>query len=161
MIIQIPIIFSLFFVIRKMALDGVIDGNLLYSIIPNPGEMNMNFLGLFDVSKSAASALQAGMYLTLLFPVLAGITQFFQARYAMPTPPKRAENTKDINFKDEMMRGMHIQMRYVMPVMTFFISFGFPSVIAIYWTISNLFAIGQEIYIRKKVRLEKNNQDNQ
>jgi YidC/Oxa1 family membrane protein insertase len=105
----------------------------------------MNFLGLIDVSQSKV----------FILAFIAGLTQFFQAKYAMPEfkKPETKSNSKEISFKDEMMKGMHVQVRYVLPVLTFFISYSLISVIAIYWTISNLFAIGQEFYIRKRVKL--------
>ena len=141
--IQIPVIFALYFAILKGL--PVIKTNILYSFIPAPQNINMHFLGLVDVSKSKV----------FILALIAGITQFFQARLAMPTPIKSKTDTdsKEISFKDEMMKGMHIQIRYVMPLFTFFIAYSLISVVAIYWTISNLFAIGQEYYIRKKVKI--------
>ena len=87
--------------------------------------------------------------------LIAAVTQFYQAKLAMPAfkPVKKETESKEISFKEEMMKGMHIQIRYILPTLTFFIAYGLVSVIAIYWTVSNLFAIGQEFYIRKKVKL--------
>jgi YidC/Oxa1 family membrane protein insertase len=141
--IQIPVIFALYFAIWKGL--PIIKSDILYSFIKNPELVSMNFLGLIDVSQSKVFVLA----------FIAGLTQFFQAKYAMPEfkKPETKSDSKEISFKDEMMKGMHVQVRYVLPVLTFFISYGLISVIAIYWTISNLFAIGQEFYIRKRVKL--------
>ena len=141
--IQIPVIFALYFAILKGL--PLIKTDILYSFVKNPDVLNMNFLGIIDVSKSKV----------LILALIAGITQFFQAKYAMPDF-KKVEAKKDdgqISFKDEMMKGMHVQVRYVLPVLTFFISYGLVSVISIYWSISNLFAIGQEYYIRKRIKI--------
>ena len=140
--IQIPVIFALYFSILKGL--PVIHTNILYSFIHAPENINMHFLGLIDVSKNKV----------FILALLAGVTQFFQARLAMPAFTPTKTDSKEISFKDEMMKGMHIQVRYILPVITFFISYGLVSVIAIYWTISNIFAIAQEYYIRKKVRLQ-------
>ena len=140
--IQIPVIFALYFAILKGLPN--IHTDILYSFIPAPKNINMNFFGLIDVSKNKV----------FILALLAGITQFFQARLAMPSFAPAKTDSKEVSFKDEMMRGMHIQVRYILPVVTFFISYGLVSVIAIYWTISNMFAIAQEYYIRKKVRLQ-------
>ena len=140
--IQIPVIFALYFAILKGL--PVIHTNILYSFIHAPENINMHFLGLIDVSKNKV----------FILALLAGITQFFQARLAMPSFEPVKTDSNEVSFKDEMMRGMHIQVRYILPAVTFFISYGLVSVIAIYWTISNIFAIAQEYYIRKKVRLQ-------
>jgi len=141
--IQIPVIFALYFAIWKGL--PVIKSDILYSFVPNPEMVNMNFLGIIDISQSKVFVLA----------LIAGITQFFQAKYAMPNLKKPEEKKKPQNpsFKDEMMKGMHVQIRYVLPVLTFFIAYSLISVIAIYWTISNLFAISQEYYIKKRIKI--------
>lgn len=141
--IQIPVIFALYFAIWKGL--PVIKTDVLYSFIPNPEQISMNFLGLIDVSQSKV----------FILALIAGVSQFFQAKLAMPNfkKPETKTGSKEISFKDEMMKGMHVQIRYVLPVITFFISYSLISVIAIYWTVSNIFAIGQEYYIRKRVKI--------
>ncbi len=141
--IQIPVIFALYFAIWKGL--PVIKTDILYSFISNPSQISMNFLGLIDVSQSKV----------FILALIAGITQFYQAKLAMPALIKKetSSDSKEISFKDEMMKGMHVQVRYVLPVITFFIAYGLISVVAIYWTISNIFAIGQEYYIRKRIKL--------
>jgi len=141
--IQIPVIFALYFAIWKGL--PVIKTDVLYSFIPNPDQISMNFLGLIDVSQSKV----------FILALIAGVSQFFQAKLAMPNfkKPETKTGSKEISFKDEMMKGMHVQIRYVLPVITFFISYSLISVIAIYWTVSNIFAIGQEYYIRKRVKI--------
>lgn len=138
--VQIPVIFALYFAILKGL--PTIHTDVLYSFIHAPEHINMNFLGIVDVSKNKV----------IILALFAGITQFFQAKYSMPTPLKVQNDSKEVSFKDEMMKGMHIQVMYILPIMTFFISYGLVSVVAIYWTISNMFAIAQEFYIRKKVK---------
>lgn len=139
--IQIPVIFALYFAIWKGL--PVIKTEILYSFVKNPSQISMNFLGLIDVSQSKV----------FILALIAGITQFYQAKLAMPDIKKPSEpNSKDVSFKDEIMKGMHIQIRYVLPLLTFFIAYGLISVIAIYWTVSNLFAISQEYYIRKQIK---------
>ena len=98
----------------------------------------MNFLGFIDVSKKS-----------IMFAVLAGATQFFQIKYSLP-PMK--ERTGKASLKEDLARSFHIQMRYVMPIIVFSIAYAISAAVAIYWTTSNLFAIGQEIYVRKKIK---------
>ncbi|MEK7070126.1 MAG: YidC/Oxa1 family membrane protein insertase [Patescibacteria group bacterium] len=131
--IQIPIIFALY----KVFLGGV-NFNIehLYSFITAPEFVNVNFLGILDVSKTS-----------YVMPFLAAITQFFQMKLAIP-PIKKHEmgNT----FKDNLAKSMNVQMRYVMPVFIFFIGLKLSSAIAIYWTTMNVFAIVHEAIVRKK-----------
>jgi len=54
---------------------------------------------------------------------------------------------------------MQLQMKYIMPIIIFVIAYGLLSAVALYWTTSNLFMIGQELYLRKtttKAPLTKN-----
>jgi membrane protein insertase Oxa1/YidC/SpoIIIJ len=52
--------------------------------------------------------------------------------------------------KEELSRSMNLQMRYVMPIITGVIAFSISGAVALYWTTSNIFAIGQELYLRRK-----------
>jgi YidC/Oxa1 family membrane protein insertase len=65
-ILQIPIIFALYFIFLKGGLPKI-DTSLLYSFVPIPATVNMNFLGLLDISKANAIA-----------AILVGLSQFFQ-----------------------------------------------------------------------------------
>lgn len=134
-LIQLPIIFALYFVFLRSGLP-VINVDLLYSFIPKPDVIDMNFLGLIDITtKSSVLAL------------CAGISSFIQMRFTAPPIQKKKEGSSD--FRDELARNMSIQMRYVFPVMVFFISFTISGVVALYWTTSNVFTILQELLLKK------------
>ena len=133
--IQIPIIFALYWVFYKGGLPSV-TADILYSFVSVPEKIDMLFLGVLDITKKS-----------LVLALLTAITQYFQIRYSMPALP--VSNSTTPSFKDDFMKSMNIQMRYGMPVIVFFAAYGFSSVIALYWVTSNLFAIGQELYIRR------------
>lgn len=131
--IQIPIIFALY----KVFLGGVnFDSTHLYSFVTIPDFINVNFLGIFDISQKG-----------YVFPFLAAMTQFFQMKLAIP-PIKKQEmgNT----FKDNLAKSMNVQMRYIMPVFILFIGLKLSSAIALYWTTMNVFAIVHETIVRRK-----------
>lgn len=131
-LIQIPIIFALYFVFSR----GLkLDPSTLYSFVPAPEHLNTMFLGLIDITQKSA-----------LLAVLAGITQYFQAKL-MPHPPGSG---KEGSFAESFTKGMHIQMKYVFPVMMAFIAYSISGVVALYFITSNIFAIGQQIYVDKK-----------
>jgi len=135
MILQIPIIFGLFFVTKDAALYGI-DPNLLYSFIPFPEVVTTLFLGAFSV---------AGSSLTLA--VLAGISQYAYAHYAVPVPKKKA--AKDASMQDEFGRAMALQMRYLFPFIIMFVGFA-SGAVALYLIASNMFMFIQQLFIRKK-----------
>lgn len=139
-IIQIPIFIALALMFSKNAL-ATIDPNLLYSFISVPDFINQQFFSL-DISQKS-----------IVLGALAGILQFFQIQYSLPAL-KKVDTTKPQNFKDDLARSMHIQMKFVLPVIVFIASLGFSAAMSIYWIISTLFTLGQEVYFRKTIKKE-------
>jgi len=136
--IQLPIIFALY----RIFYNGFspIHLDLLYSFIHAPESINTLFLGLIDVaSKSWFMAL------------LAAASQFFQIQLSSPKLPPRKEKP---SFSDDFARNMQVQMKYILPVMIFFISAHIASALALYWTTSNFFTIGQELVVRRQLAKE-------
>ncbi len=134
-LIQIPIIFALYYVFWK----GInFDNGILYSFIQAPEHINMNFLGLLDIGGKS-----------ILLAILAGVSQFFQAYY-MPKPPAPTSAGGKGNFQESFARSMHMQMKYVFPFIVAFIAYSVSGAVALYWITSNVFAIGQQIYSNKK-----------
>ncbi len=141
-LLQLPVIFGLYWVFFRGGLPSV-DASLLYPLIPFPETVNMRFLGLIDMAGKSA-----------LLAFLAGFTQFLQARYAMPAPPQKKEG-EERTFKDDLAHTMHLQMRYVLPIVVAFIAYTISAAVALYWTTSNLFTLAQEWYMRARVKREK------
>jgi len=136
-LIQLPIIFSLYYVFFRSGLPDL-NMDLLYSFVPRPETINMNFLGLIDITeKSVALAL------------LAGISSYFQA---LVVSPKLGPKGPNPSFQDDLARGMSMQMKYIFPVIVFFISITVSGVVALYWFTSNVFTIFQELYIRRTTK---------
>ena len=136
-LIQIPIILGLYYVFFKGGLP-TINTDWLYSFVAAPDKVNMLFLGLLDISKKS-----------IFLALLAGVSQFFQAKLAMPPiKPRGAEP----DFKADLARSMGLQMRYIFPVVVVFIAYSISGAIALYWTTSNIFAIGQELIIRRQLK---------
>ena len=137
-LVQIPVIFGLYWVFLRGGLPEI-NMDILYSFISAPEKINMNFLGLIDVAKKS-----------VFLALLAGGTQYFQIKYSLP--PMKARQEGKASLKEDLARSFHIQMRYVMPIIVFSIAYAISAAVAIYWTTSNLFAIGQEIYVRKTIK---------
>ena len=134
-LIQIPIIFALYYVFLK----GVnIQSELLYPFINAPEHINMIFLGVLDIGKKS-----------IILAILAGISQYFQAHF-MPKPAVSQSQGNKSSFQENFTKNMHKQMKYVFPFVVAFIAYSVSGAVALYWVTSNIFAIGQQIYANKK-----------
>jgi len=137
--IQIPVVIALYYVFFNGGLP-LVDASLLYSFVSPPETMDMHFIGIDIAGKS------------LLLAILVGITQYFQGRLALP-PPKPRSATPSLG--EDLAHGMHLQMKYMMPVFMAFVSYAVSGAVALYFITSNVFTIGQELYIRGKFTREK------
>lgn len=132
-LIQIPIIFALYYVFRQ----GLnFDPANLYSFIKAPEKVNMVFLGILDLGSKS-----------LFLAILAGVSQYFQARL-MPKPEPNTATAG--SFQDSFQKSMQVQMKYVFPFLVAFIAYSVSGAIALYWVTSNIFAVFQQIYLNKK-----------
>lgn len=130
LLIQLPILFGLYFVLQK----GISQPEHLYSFLSTDSLHNM-LLGLLDITKPF-----------LPFAILAGITQAIQA-FLTPIQQPAAGDT---GFQSQMVKTMAIQTRYVLPIIIIFIASNLAAAVALYWVVANLFSIGQELYFKKK-----------
>ncbi len=138
--LQIPIIFALYYSVYTGG--GIklpeINTNILYSFIPVPTDVNMFFLSLVDISEKS-----------LVLAILAGLAQFLQINFTLPKTPPR-DQSKPMEFKDEVMANMQFSMRYFMPLVIVIVSYSLSAIIALYFLVSSLIAVAQEAYIKKK-----------
>ncbi len=133
-LIQIPIIFALYYVFLK----GInFESGALYSFIHVPPHINTLFLGLIDITKKS-----------LALAILAGVSQYLQAHY-MPKLPAPATSGGS-SFQESFAKSMHLQMKYIFPFVVAFIAYSISGAVALYWITSNLFMVGQQLYIKKK-----------
>ena len=137
--LQIPIIIALYLSVYSgggVALPEI-NVELLYSFVPKPETISMMFLGMIDI---------AARSLPLAF--LAGATQFVHAQMSIPKPEAKKEG-EEVSLKADFARSMQTQMRYVMPIIIFVVAYTISAAIALYFTVSNLAAIAQELVVRK------------
>ena len=138
--IQIPIIFALYWVFFRGGLPEV-NESILYAFVSVPPTVNMIFIGLVDMSGKS-----------LVLAALAGITQYFQIKITLP--PLKSRNSNP-TLKEDLARSFQLQMRYILPVFVLVFSYIISAAVALYWLTSNIFAIGQEIVVRKKLGKSK------
>jgi len=138
--IQLPVILGLYFVFLKGGLP-TIDTTQLYSFVPYPESVSMFFLGLIDLTAK-----------NIPLAILAGVSQHFQARFALPElGPKKDQAT----FQEDFARSLQLQMKYILPFVIMFVAYVASAAVALYWITSNIFAIGQELYVKKHLEEEK------
>lgn len=145
-LIQLPIIFALYFVFLREGLPDI-NPDLLYSFIVTPESISTT-LWFIDITAKS---------ITLAF--LAAFSQFIQAKLLLSKnnalQNNNSEKTDREKMMEDVMRGMQVQMKYVMPIFMYFIAYSLGAVIALYFVTSNVFSIFQELYIRKTL-IDKN-----
>ena len=98
----------------------------------------MNFLGLIDVSQKS-----------LVLAFLAAASSFWQMHLASKSTNQTKASAKAVASKEDFGAIMSKQMKYTMPLIVFFISWKISGVVALYWLVSNLVGIAQDVYVRK------------
>lgn len=148
--IQIPIIFALYFVVLNYIKTGI-DLSSLYSFVSAPTSINTNFLGFFEMGSKS-----------IILAIIAGGAQFIQGHLSFPTKPKDINSTnKEVedkkeagNFQENIANSMQMNMKYLFPFMMVFISWQTSGAVALYFIVSTLFTIIQEMYIRRKLSIK-------
>jgi YidC/Oxa1 family membrane protein insertase len=149
LIIQLPILIALISVFYKIIPD--VRPELLYSFVTVP-HISHTLFGLDITGKSFILALITGViqYLQLNFSVTARQQKEISDKIKL-------SGTKQ-DTASQMADSINSQMKFTLPIIAFIsvywiIPASFPqaaSIIAIYWSVSSLFTLFQEIYIKKK-----------
>lgn len=135
MLLQLPIFIALYYVLQ--GIFGNFRSDLLYPFVANPGQINPVSLGIFDLSGTS-----------VILAVLAAGTQYLQARMMQS---KRPPQVAGEGGKDESMASMmNKQMLYFLPFMTLIIGISFPGGLTLYWFLSTLFMLLQQLWIFRK-----------
>lgn len=130
LLIQIPVLLGLYWVFAKGGFPTV-DPSVLYTFVPMPEQITMEFLGLIDMGGKS-----------IVLAVLVAITQAIYTRLSMG-PPGTVTPT-EASFSEEMAKSFDIQARYVLPIMIGGVSYFVAAAAPLYWVTSNLFMIFQE-----------------
>lgn len=135
LVIQIPVLIALYRVLLSGLNGGVDTTSLFYSFVVPPETINYYFLGWINLRER--SFVLAG---------LAAAAQYFQSklqvsRQVLPTTSKKQEGVP--------VQKMGQMMVWIGPVLTFIIlwSWNLPAAIALYWLVSTLFSLGQQLII--------------
>lgn len=125
LLVQMPILFGMYRVFLKIFDAESI--SLLYSFIPHPEQINQIGLGFLNMSDPSR-----------VLAIGAGIAQFIQARFAM-----------QVSAGSPQAAAMNRQMLYILPAMIVVIGWNLPAGLSLYWVITTLFSIGEQLYLRR------------
>lgn len=136
-LLQFPILFGLYWVFWKGGLPSV-DPTLLYSFVPTPPAVNMEFLGVINMGERS-----------ILLALCTGVTQYIYTRLSMG-PRIPAPQKTDASFSSDMARSFELQARYLLPIIFAAIAFTLAAALPLYWTASNVFMILQEFAMGRR-----------
>ncbi|MDO8430008.1 MAG: YidC/Oxa1 family membrane protein insertase [bacterium] len=132
-LIQLPVLIAIY----QVFLNGFAPETFshLYSFITKPEYLNTTFLGLIDLQKRS-----------ILMVSLAAIAQCLQAYQMLPKKQKGQE----LSAPEQMGR----QMAFISPLLTVLILFNLPGAIGIYWLVTSVYSIIQQVYINKTLDIK-------
>lgn len=103
--------------------------------LSNPIFDNLLFLGLMNVGQK-----------NIVLAIFAALLQYWQGKLSMPKQQNKSDNPMEMAGK---------MMVFMGPAFTLVILMNLPSALGLYWSVSTLFSVGQQLVINKK--LEKTN----
>jgi len=132
LIVQLPILFSLYYMFAQSGLPHV-NTDILYSFVHAPtGTPNMLFLGFIDMGAKHNIALA----------VLVAISQYLYTRLSMGKA--QDDSPVEASLSTDMAKSFDMQARYVMPLMFGVIAYLWPAAAPLYYLTANIVMIGQE-----------------
>lgn len=133
-LIQLPVLIGLY----RVFLKGISPETLvnLYSFVAAPHGLNATFLHLIDLQKPS-----------ILMVILAAAAQYVQGRLSLP----KIEIGQELSTAEQMGR----QMMYMGPIMTVAILSTMPSAIGLYWLVTSVFTVIQQMYINKTLNINQ------
>src|SRR3989344_6374410 len=142
LLVQLPIIWALYSIFFRSGLP-VVNTELLYGFVNVP-TVDMNFLGLVDIGAK-----------NTIMAIIAAIAQFLQLHFSLASMKSTGTGVNtdtSSNMQMDMAQNMTKSMKYVFPIMVFFISYNIAAVVALYWTVTSIFTLGQEIVVRRHLK---------
>lgn len=142
--IQLPILLALISVFYKII--PTINPEYLYSFVSVP-VLKTHFLGLIDLTQKS-----------LILSVIVAVIQYFQMHFSPAMRQQKNAGPVGTDMASQLAGSMGKQMKFLLPIIAFVSTYWiipaqFPEaagIIAIYWSVSSLFTLAQEIVIRRK-----------
>jgi len=139
-VIQFPILIGLFYVIR----DGSVIELSRHLVYPFYAHIDWSFGTIF-----------LGLDLTepsrYIMPPLLVFAQFLQLKLSfMNVKNNQRKKEKDAAQPLDQQEVQQKVMLYVLPIMIGVFAFQFPAAVSLYWGVSTVFAIGQQLLVNRK-----------
>lgn len=131
LIIQLPVLFALFQIFRSSFVAESLRGTL-YGFVKTPAALNVLFLGLINLEQGS-----------ILMVGLAAVAQYFQAKLSLPPKSGGAPSAAE---------RMSRQMVFVGPIFTLLIFYRLPAAVGLYWAVTSLFSVIQQLIINKSLK---------
>ena len=148
-LLQFPFLIAVFWVIQNGLNPD--QSHFLYTTYTNFSlkDIGVNFLGILDLTKT-------NLY---VLPLLVGGLQFFQMKLSLAKKSKKAPATHNKDEKKEKneMEMASSMMIYMMPVMIAVFTASVPAGVGLYWGISTIYGIIQQLIVNKSPISESKN----
>lgn len=141
LLLQMPFLIALYYAVSH----GLEQSSTYYLYEPLKGfaisAVNSDFLGILDLSKPNIYVL----------PVILVVLQWYQMHLTVGRSAKEATSKKASasDAKADANKAMNQAMKYVMPLVIGVMSVSFPAGVAVYWGMSTLFGIAQQLWVNK------------
>lgn len=166
LLIQLPIFIGIYSVVQIFTLHRDQIDNFTYgflqnvgpikALIENPDTFNEKLFGFVNLTEHAVGPNGINIALIIITIIAVG-TQYIISRQTMPTTEKR--RLRDVMAEagegkqpdpTELNAVMMQKMIKVLPFIFFFVIIGLPGAIALYYAVSNIFAVFQQSYLLRK-----------
>jgi len=164
MIIQMPVFIALYQVLGKF-----LEGHMVKTVLEINKALYFSFLKFKTIDpwffgiNLVTTPEKAGSVFYYLVPVITALLQYLQVQSSTPmVSPVKVDDSKGSasaktsadeakkNDGGDFQKAMNTQMKYIFPFVVAFIAYSISGAVALYWITSNLFMVGQQIYVKKK-----------
>jgi len=142
LLIQMPVLFGLFYALSSVLRTAHTVGDinkLLYPFIPPFSQFPNIYLNWFTFISPTWHFSLGLPDPTHILPILAAIATFIQLRMSQPKTPANVPT-------DAMSQQMKI-MQLLSPAMVLFFGWNYAAGLALYWTVSSVFAMFQQYFV--------------
>jgi len=125
LLIQLPLLIGLYRVFVNVFKPDALA--LLYPFVQGPAAIGHTALGVLDISAPNA-----------FLAILAGAFQFWQVKLSAAGQPQNQPGA-----------AMNRQMMFMLPLIIIVIGWNLPAGLTLYWTVTTLFSIGEQLYLKR------------
>jgi YidC/Oxa1 family membrane protein insertase len=143
-IVQIPIFIALYYSFSREGLPHI-NTSLLYSFVHAPATVNIMFLGVLDLLTPH----------NILLAIVVAFLQYLVVRLSIMRTNRAS--TKPLAADKAQVQAMQQNlMMYAMPALYAVIVYTLPAVAGLYFAVTNLISLGQELLIRHQLQAKTN-----